>query len=168
VGRVPRPYSGDPGIGKSTLLLQAAASMANANRRVVYVTGPRRLPPRSRIRANRLGLAGGGLLCPFRKPPSMLWLEQAEQAKPALLVVDSIQTVYIPEVRKRRRQRYTGARLHDAPDAVGQNERRARFYHRACHQGRRHCRPAYSGAHRGRGFVPGRRAFQRLPAAPLC
>ena len=88
--------SGDPGIGKSTLLLQAAASMANANRRIVYVTGEE-TAAQIKIRANRLGLAGGGLYVLSETALDAV-LEQAEQAKPALLVVDSIQTVYIPEV----------------------------------------------------------------------
>ncbi len=47
---------GDPGIGKSTLLLQAAASLARAGRRVLYVTGEESVD-QVRLRARRLGLA---------------------------------------------------------------------------------------------------------------
>lgn len=88
--------SGDPGIGKSTLLLQAAAAMSNANRRVVYVTGEE-TASQIKIRANRLGLGGGGLFVLSETALDAV-LEQAEQSKPSLLVVDSIQTVYIPEL----------------------------------------------------------------------
>ncbi len=88
--------SGDPGIGKSTLLLQAAASMANDNRRVVYVTGEE-TAGQIKIRANRLGLEGGGLFVLAETALDAV-LEEAERIKPALLVVDSIQTVYIPEL----------------------------------------------------------------------
>jgi DNA repair protein RadA/Sms len=88
--------SGDPGIGKSTLLLQAAASMANAKERVVYVTGEE-TAAQIKIRADRLGLKCGGLFVLSETALDAV-LEHAEQAKPGLLVVDSIQTVYIPEV----------------------------------------------------------------------
>jgi DNA repair protein RadA/Sms len=88
--------SGDPGIGKSTLLLQAAASMANANQRVVYVTGEE-TAAQIKIRANRLGLKCDGLFVLSETALDAV-LEHTEQAKPSMLVVDSIQTVYIPEV----------------------------------------------------------------------
>ena len=52
--------SGDPGIGKSTLLLQAAASIAGDDSRVVYVTGEE-TAHQIKLRADRLGLDGGGL-----------------------------------------------------------------------------------------------------------
>src|SRR6516225_12406617 len=48
---------GDPGIGKSTLLLQAAASLANAGRRVLYISGEEAID-QVRLRARRLGLSG--------------------------------------------------------------------------------------------------------------
>ena len=88
--------SGDPGIGKSTLLLQAAASMANDHRRVVYVTGEE-TSSQIKIRANRLGLDGGGLFVLAETAVDAI-LDEAERIKPSLLVVDSIQTVYIPEL----------------------------------------------------------------------
>ena len=88
--------SGDPGIGKSTLLLQAAASMSNGKQRVVYVTGEE-TAGQIKLRADRLGLKGGGLFVLAETAIDSI-LEHAEQAKPTLLVVDSIQTVYIPEV----------------------------------------------------------------------
>jgi DNA repair protein RadA/Sms len=88
--------SGDPGIGKSTLLLQAAASLANSDSRVVYVTGEE-TAHQIKLRADRLGLAGEGLYIMAGTDLDAA-LEQAEQATPSLLVIDSIQTVYLPEL----------------------------------------------------------------------
>jgi DNA repair protein RadA/Sms len=82
---------GDPGIGKSTLLLQVAAATANGER-VLYVSGEESAA-QLKLRCARLGLSGGGL---FVLPETSLELafRNAEELKPSLLVVDSIQTVY--------------------------------------------------------------------------
>ncbi|HSF07133.1 MAG TPA: DNA repair protein RadA [Methylomirabilota bacterium] len=87
---------GDPGIGKSTLLLQAARALAAAAPPVLYVSGEESTA-QVRLRAERLGIGGDGLL---------LWAEndlavvQAEldAIKPQALVIDSIQTVFLPEL----------------------------------------------------------------------
>jgi DNA repair protein RadA/Sms len=86
--------SGDPGIGKSTLLLQAAASIANGRQHVVYVTGEE-TAQQIKLRAKRLGLTGEGLFILAETDIDAV-IEQAEQAQPSLMIVDSIQTVYIP------------------------------------------------------------------------
>ncbi len=86
--------SGDPGIGKSTLLLQAAASLADDDSPVVYVTGEETVH-QIKLRAERLGLDGRGLFI-IAGTDLQAVLEQAEALSPALLVVDSIQTVYVP------------------------------------------------------------------------
>ncbi|HTY81215.1 MAG TPA: DNA repair protein RadA [Dehalococcoidales bacterium] len=88
--------SGDPGIGKSTLLLQAAAALADRDRPVVYVTGEE-TAHQIKLRADRLKLDGEGLfiLASTNLDES---LEQAEQASPSLLIIDSVQTVYLPEI----------------------------------------------------------------------
>jgi DNA repair protein RadA/Sms len=88
--------SGDPGIGKSTLLLQAAASLASSESPVVYVTGEE-TAHQIKLRADRLGLAGEGLYIMAGTDLDAA-LEQAEPAAPSLLVIDSIQTVYLPEL----------------------------------------------------------------------
>ncbi len=88
--------SGDPGIGKSTLLLQAAASLAGSDSRVVYVTGEE-TAHQIKLRADRLGLGGEGLYIMAGTDLDAA-LEQAEQSAPSLLVIDSIQTVYLPEL----------------------------------------------------------------------
>ena len=86
--------SGDPGIGKSTLLLQAAASIANRQNRVVYVTGEE-TAQQIKLRAGRLGLNGEGLFIMAETDLERV-MEQIEQVRPGLAVVDSIQTVYAP------------------------------------------------------------------------
>ncbi len=82
---------GDPGIGKSTLLLQALAAMAS-NLPVLYVTGEESL---SQIagRAQRLGLPLDGLNALAETAVERI-LTQASQAKPRLIVADSIQTLW--------------------------------------------------------------------------
>jgi DNA repair protein RadA/Sms len=87
--------SGDPGIGKSTLLLQASASIAH-NQRVVYVSGEETVH-QIKLRAERLCLTGEGLYLMAETDLEVI-LNQAEQLSPGLLVIDSIQTVYYPEL----------------------------------------------------------------------
>ena len=83
---------GDPGIGKSTLLLQAAASLRDVGMAPLYVTGEESLSQVA-LRARRLGLAGAGLkLLAETNVERIIALALKEQ--PAVLVVDSIQTVY--------------------------------------------------------------------------
>jgi DNA repair protein RadA/Sms len=87
---------GDPGIGKSTLLLQAARALAHARPPVLYVSAEESAA-QVKMRAERLGITGDGLL---------LWAEtdlaavqaQIDEVKPQALVVDSIQTVFMPDL----------------------------------------------------------------------
>jgi len=86
---------GDPGIGKSTLLLQVAARVARAAS-VLYATGEESAHQVS-LRAQRLGLEAHALqVAPEADLERILALTRAKQA--ALLVVDSIQTVFVPEI----------------------------------------------------------------------
>ncbi len=82
---------GDPGIGKSTLLLQAAARLALAGRRVAYVSGEE-AADQVRLRARRLGLghAPVGLAAATSVRDILATFPQA----PDLLVIDSIQTMH--------------------------------------------------------------------------
>lgn len=86
---------GDPGIGKSTLLLQALVAMSG-ERRVLYVTGEESAEQVA-LRARRLGLSGDGvdLFAEIRlEAIQTALLEQ----KPAVAVIDSIQTMYSSEL----------------------------------------------------------------------
>ncbi|MCM8744920.1 DNA repair protein RadA [Thermomicrobium sp. CFH 73360] len=84
---------GDPGIGKSTLLLQAALRVAEYGQEVLYVAAEES-PEQMKLRADRLGSASDGVVV---LPETALdrVLEVAEELRPAMLVVDSIQTVYL-------------------------------------------------------------------------
>lgn len=86
--------SGDPGIGKSTLLLQASASMAHSRSKVAYVSGEETVH-QVKLRAERLGLKGEGLYLMAETDLEAV-LNQVEQLAPGLVVIDSIQTVYFP------------------------------------------------------------------------
>jgi DNA repair protein RadA/Sms len=87
---------GDPGIGKSTLLLQASHALASQGRKVLYVSGEESVR-QTKLRADRLGALSDRLfvLCETN-------LDQVDGAiaevRPDLLVIDSIQTVYRPDV----------------------------------------------------------------------
>lgn len=107
---------GDPGIGKSTLLLQALARIA-AGGQALYVTGEES-PEQVRLRADRLGVPTEGLLL-FAETRTDRIVEAVSQASPAALVVDSIQSVYDPD-------------LESAPGSVAQiREVAARFLYLA-------------------------------------
>jgi DNA repair protein RadA/Sms len=95
---------GDPGIGKSTLLLQVAAQVgahrqtlhAAPGERVLYVCGEES-PQQVRLRADRLGIAGDGLLLLPETSLSVV-LSRLAELRPALAVIDSLQTLYVDEV----------------------------------------------------------------------
>lgn len=87
--------SGEPGIGKSTLLLQASRMLCRAGR-VLYVTGEESLA-QIKLRATRLGIGGRELLIYAETELSSV-LSTAERLAPAVIVVDSIQTMYDAQV----------------------------------------------------------------------
>ena len=86
---------GPPGAGKSTLLLQLAARLASAKEPVVYICGEESAA-QTKLRAARLG-AGDELLL-FAETNLRAILDALEAVRPALLVVDSIQTMALPDV----------------------------------------------------------------------
>lgn len=97
--------AGDPGIGKSTLLLQAAANVAARQTAVLYISGEESAQ-QIKLRAGRMGLGDSGL---------MVWAEtnldsveeEINNSRPSLVIVDSIQTVSAEE-------------LETAPGSIGQ------------------------------------------------
>ena len=83
---------GDPGIGKSTLLLQAFAALSEKGLTCLYVSGEES-PRQIKMRAERLGIAAPNLLVLSETSLERI-IEQVKKIKPGLLVVDSIQTIY--------------------------------------------------------------------------
>ena len=84
---------GDPGIGKSTLLLQAAARMAAGGRTVAYVSGEE-AADQVRLRAQRLGLGHAPVQLAAATSVRDILTTLSTAAPPALLVIDSIQTMH--------------------------------------------------------------------------
>ncbi len=87
---------GDPGIGKSTLMLQALYGLANQGHKVLYVSGEESRQ-QIRLRSQRLGTVSSGLMVVSEVDmDSILATIQAEP--PRVLVIDSIQTMYNAEL----------------------------------------------------------------------
>jgi DNA repair protein RadA/Sms len=96
---------GDPGIGKSTLLLQVAAHLGRLHGPVLYISAEES-PHQVRLRADRLGVSLERLLL-LSETDIGLALGHVQDIKPCCVVVDSIQTVYDPD-------------MDSAPGSVGQ------------------------------------------------
>lgn len=86
---------GDPGIGKSTIVLDASMKFSKNGIKVLYVSGEES-EGQTAMRAKRLGDSGNGLLIMTATDLSVI-LAQAQEVKPAVLVIDSIQTMYNAE-----------------------------------------------------------------------
>lgn len=87
---------GDPGIGKSTLLLQVCQKLSAMNKKVLYISGEESLK-QIKLRANRMGDFSENLylLC----ETSLNLIQTAiEREKPDVVVIDSIQTMYNEEI----------------------------------------------------------------------
>jgi DNA repair protein RadA/Sms len=88
--------SGDPGIGKSTLLLQVSDAVTRKDGQVVYVSGEES-SQQLKMRAERLGVDGNRLyIYPETNMENVTG--RLESMAPALVVVDSIQTVYLDDI----------------------------------------------------------------------
>ena len=88
--------AGDPGIGKSTLLLQAAGAIAESGRTVLYATGEEALE-QIRIRATRLGVKGERVFM-VGTGDALDIADHIAQLNPAVVIVDSIQTATHPDL----------------------------------------------------------------------
>ena len=87
---------GEPGIGKSTLLLQALAAICKSHK-TLYVSGEES-PQQIALRARRLGVdAGGVIICPDTDLGRIEAVVKAE--KPEVAVIDSIQTLYSDDLQ---------------------------------------------------------------------
>lgn len=82
---------GEPGVGKTTLLLQAMAKLAEAGRSVLYVSGEES-PLQIRLRAGRLGISGDNLLLLVENSLENI-IGEIDRLKPSAVVLDSVQAV---------------------------------------------------------------------------
>ncbi len=85
---------GDPGVGKSTLLIQSLAGLSSGDARVLYATGEESVA-QTAMRARRVGAAQESISIVAETDVEKI-LAHAHATKPAILAVDSIQTVYTP------------------------------------------------------------------------
>src|SRR5689334_16350692 len=84
---------GDPGIGKSTLLIQATAALARAGHRTVYISGEEAVA-QVRLRAERLGLRDSPVELAAETSVEDIIATLSEGKTPRLIVIDSIQTMW--------------------------------------------------------------------------
>ncbi len=96
---------GDPGIGKSTLVLQAMKSLAAGGEKVLYVSGEESMR-QIKLRGERLGALAEGLLA-WSETNVEKVAETVKELKPSAVVIDSVQTLYSED-------------LESAPGSVGQ------------------------------------------------
>ncbi len=98
--------SGDPGIGKSTLVLQATHQIAKTGMKVLYISGEESIQ-QTKLRAQRVGACDcHDLMVLSETNVDLIW-ESMEKLRPNVVVIDSIQTTYSPD-------------LAGAPGSVGQ------------------------------------------------
>jgi DNA repair protein RadA/Sms len=88
---------GDPGVGKSTLLLQASARVALAGKSVVYVSGEE-ATDQVRLRSQRLGLAAAPVRLAAASSVRDILTTFRQGEAPALLIIDSIQTMHSDQI----------------------------------------------------------------------
>jgi DNA repair protein RadA/Sms len=115
--------AGDPGIGKSTLLLQVAARVSQAGKRVLYVSGEESAS-QVRLRAGRIGIGATDVLFASETSAEAV-LALLERSRPSLLIVDSIQTLgsenvpstpgSVAQVRECAQLLLEWAKSHDTP-----------------------------------------------------
>lgn len=87
---------GDPGIGKSTLLLQVSSQLAEQRHKVLYISGEESTK-QTKLRADRLNIEAEELYI-YSETSLELIHETINQLEPEFVIVDSIQTVFHPEV----------------------------------------------------------------------
>jgi DNA repair protein RadA/Sms len=86
---------GDPGIGKSTLLHQICEHLGR-DKKILYVSGEES-PSQLKLRAQRLGVSAGGLFVMSETGLDLI-LHEMEENSPDIVIIDSIQTVYRPDL----------------------------------------------------------------------
>ncbi len=84
--------SGEPGIGKSTLLMQICGNIANEGKKILYVSGEES-PSQLKMRANRLGIDSDSLFIQTETNLDAI-IEEIRRISPDIVIADSVQTIY--------------------------------------------------------------------------
>jgi DNA repair protein RadA/Sms len=87
---------GDPGIGKSTLLLQVSSQLAERGNDVLYISGEESLK-QTKLRSDRLGVKGERLFV-LSETDLEIIIQSIMETEPAFVIIDSIQTIYNSEI----------------------------------------------------------------------
>ncbi|MCU9615256.1 DNA repair protein RadA [Caldibacillus lycopersici] len=87
---------GDPGIGKSTLLLQVSNQLANKGEKVIYISGEESVK-QTKLRADRLGVLSDNLYV-FSETNLLIIEQTIQELQPNFAIIDSIQTIYHPDI----------------------------------------------------------------------
>lgn len=98
-GLVPGSFiliGGDPGVGKSTLILQVCGKLAQSNKKVLYISAEESAQ-QTAMRSKRLKINSQNLLFLSESSLNRI-LDQSRKTKPSVLIVDSIQTVHLEEI----------------------------------------------------------------------
>ena len=88
---------GDPGIGKSTLLLQTADSLAKAKNQIIYISGEESVD-QVRLRAKRMGVVEDSIELAATTNVSEIISSIKPGKKPTIVIIDSIQTMFLEEL----------------------------------------------------------------------
>jgi DNA repair protein RadA/Sms len=88
---------GDPGIGKSTLLLQTSFALAHQGHKVLYISGEESVK-QIKLRADRLGMQTPPLLVAAENDLELIE-QQINEVEPVVVIVDSIQTIFHPSIQ---------------------------------------------------------------------
>ena len=92
--------AGDPGIGKSTILLQTSGELCKNNKKILYVSAEESAS-QIKLRAERLGVKSENLYI-YPQTNFELIKQHIESMKPDLVIIDSIQAVYTTELCRKR------------------------------------------------------------------
>ena len=141
---------GDPGIGKSTLLLQMCRNLS-LKKAAHFVCIRRGILRQIKMRAMRIGDFSDTLEL-FCETNLNRIEEVIQQKKPQIVIIDSIQTMY-NEAVSAARQRVAGARIDWCFAAAGKRARYFDFYRRPCDQRGNGCRSQSARAYGGYGVV---------------
>ena len=148
---------GDPGIGKSTLLLQSSCAMAKAGIKTAYISGEE-ATAQVRRRAKRLGLDDAPVHLAAETSLGPI-IDGLMEHKPDVIIIDSIQTMWSDPFRRSARHRRTSASLCPRTDPLRQETRGLHNFSWPCHQGRANRRTSRGRTYGRRGFV-----FRRRPS----